>query len=197
MIGLKRMQNLQECAETVLRENVPGDLIETGVWRGGACIFMRGILAAHGITDRKIFVADSFRGLPPPNAAAYPADAGDTLYQHSYLAVSRPRVEQNFRRYGLLDEQVVFVEGWFKDTLPKLAAPAFAIIRLDGDLYESTMDALTCLYPRLSPGGFCIIDDYYLDYCRKAVQDYRRAEGIVEPVEEIDGVGVFWRKQRT
>lgn len=194
MIGLKRMGNLAFCAQTMLEEGIPGDLIETGVWRGGASILMRGILAAYGVSDRRVYVADSFQGLPKPNEADYPADAGDTNHQYSFLAVSRQQVEENFRKYGLLDSQVVFLEGWFKDTLPKVPAQQFGLIRLDGDMYESTMDALGPLYPRLAPGGFCIIDDYYLSGCRQAVTDYREKHRIVEAIQEIDGVGVFWRK---
>lgn len=195
MIGLKRMDNLSSCAETVLQEQIPGDFTETGVWRGGACILMKGILTAYGISDRKLYVADSFRGLPKPNESIYPADAGDSNHQFSFLAVSKDQVAENFRRFGLLDSQVIFLEGWFKDTLPELPAKQLALIRLDGDMYESTMDALRNLYPRLSPGGFCIIDDYYLSGCRKAVEDYRSEHQISEPTQEIDGVGVFWRRK--
>jgi hypothetical protein len=194
MIGLKRMNNLQFCVETVLKDKVPGDLIETGVWRGGACIFMRGILAVNGVTDRKVYVADSFEGLPKPDAEKYPEDAGDTHFEHDYLAVSQEDVQANFRLYGLLDDQVVFLKGWFKDTLPQLSVSQFAVIRLDGDLYESTMDGLNNLYHKLSPGGFCIIDDYFMAGCRKAVHDFRDKHGITEKIEEIDGMGVFWRK---
>ncbi len=139
MIGRKRLDNLQFCIETALREGVEGDLIETGVWRGGACIFMRAVLAAYGVADRKVFVADSFEGLPRPDAAKYPADKGDSLYKHPFLAVSRENVENNFRKYGLLDEQVVFLQGWFKDTLPKAPIQKLSILRLDGDMYGSTM----------------------------------------------------------
>lgn len=194
MIGLTRMNNLQHCVETVIKEGIPGDLIETGVWRGGACIFMRGILAAHDVRDRRVFVADSFEGLPKPDAARFPADADDTFYQHAFLAVSQEEVEKNFARYGLLDDQVVFLKGWFKDTLPKAPIKRLAVLRLDGDMYESTMDALKNLYHKLSSGGFCIIDDYYLENCRKAVQDFRASNGIVEPIQNIDRMGAFWRK---
>jgi hypothetical protein len=196
MIGHKRMDNLADCVNTVLVEGIPGDFIETGVWRGGACIFVRGIFQAKGVEDRKVFVADSFCGLPKPDAEKYPDDAGDQHHTFSYLAVSRQQVEQNFRRFGLLDSQVVFLEGWFKDTLPKLPADRLAVIRLDGDMYESTMDAITNLYPRLSPGGFCIIDDYMIPSCRKAVHDYRETNGIKEPIRPIDSWSVFWRRER-
>lgn len=169
MIGEKRLDNIQYCIEQVLKDDVEGDLIETGVWRGGACIFMRAVLAAYGINNRRVFVADSFAGLPKPNERMYPEDKGDTHHQYDFLAISREEVESNFRRYGLLDDQVVFLEGWFKDTLPVAPIEKLSILRLDGDMYESTMDALTALYPRLSEGGFCIVDDYSLKSCRDAV----------------------------
>ena len=194
LISPRRMDNLCFCVETVLAERIPGDLIETGVWRGGACIVMKGLLAINAITDRKVFVADSFQGLPPPDAQKYPADAGDTHHKVPYLAVSRARVEDNFRRFGLLDEQVVFLEGWFKDTLPKLRSRQLALMRLDGDMYESTMDALTHLYPKLSAGGFCIIDDYDIRNCRMAVDDFRKSREVTDPLVDIDGHGCYWRK---
>lgn len=194
MIGMKRLNNLQYCVETVLRDDVPGDLIETGVWRGGACIFMRGILAAHRVRDRKVFVADSFAGLPEPDPERYPADRGGQWHVHDELAVSQEDVAANFRRYGLLDEQVVFLKGWFKDTLPAAPIHRLSVLRLDGDMYESTMDALTALYPKLSDGGFCIVDDYSIPECRKAIADYRSAHGITSPILEIDWTGSYWRK---
>jgi O-methyltransferase len=193
MIGLRRLDNLQDCIESVLRDQVPGDLIETGVWRGGACIFMRGVLRAHGVDDRRVYVADSFQGLPVPNAEKFPHDRGDVHHLLRFLAVSEEQVRKNFERYGLLDDQVVFLKGWFRDTLPNAGIGALSVLRLDGDMYESTMDALNALYPKLSPGGYCIIDDYVLPNCRKAVDDYRDAHGIHEPVRAIDATSSYWR----
>ncbi len=194
MIGMRRLENIRQCVETVLADNVPGDLIETGVWRGGASIFMKAVLEAHGATGRRLFVADSFQGLPPPELERFPQDRGDKLHKFDFLAVSQEQVEENFRKYGLLDESVVFLKGWFKDTLPAAPIERLALIRLDGDMYSSTMDALGALYPKLSPGGFCIIDDYNLKTCREATVDYRRSNGITSPIQAIDGQGVFWRK---
>lgn len=194
MVSMQRLDNLQQLVTTVLREDVPGDLIETGVWRGGSCIFMKAILAVHGDSTRRIFVADSFAGLPKPNAEQYPSDAGDKHHVHDFLAISKEQVEENFRKYGLLDDRVVFLKGWFKDTLPAAPIEQLALMRLDGDMYESTMDALTNLYPKLSSGGFCIIDDYALRGCREAVDDFRTREKITAPLIEIDHYGRFWRK---
>jgi hypothetical protein len=195
MIGVPRLDNIQHCVEEVLRAGVAGDLIETGVWRGGASIFMRGILKAHGVSDRQVWVADSFEGLPPPDQARYPKDGASEFHRHEALAVSLDEVRANFKRYGLLDAQVRFLKGWFRDTLPAAPIEKLAVMRLDGDMYESTMDALVWLHPKLSPGGFVIIDDYHsVRSCAEAVMDFRKQQGITAEILEIRGGGAFWRK---
>jgi O-methyltransferase len=194
MIGLKRLDNIHYCIEQVLRSSVPGDLIETGVWRGGACIFMRAALNVYGDQSRKVWVADSFEGLPKPDGR-FEQDAGDKHWQSETLSVSLDQVKNNFQRYGLLDDRVVFLKGWFKDTLPSAPIERIAIMRLDGDMYASTMDALVNLYPKLSPGGFVIIDDYGdLKGCREAVTDFRTANQISDPIRPIDGSGAYWQR---
>ena len=196
MIGLKRLDNIQRCVTDVLRRRVPGDLVETGVWRGGAVIFMRAILKAYGDKGRMVWAADSFKGLPKPDAAHYPADAGDPHWSFTPLAVTLEQVQENFRRYGLLDEQVRFLPGWFKDTLPGAPIERLAVMRLDGDMYESTMDALRALYPKLSPGGYVIVDDYnWIPACKRAVEDYRAEQGIAETIVPIDRQGIYWQRR--
>ena len=196
MVGPDRLNHLQQVVETVLRENVPGDLIETGVWRGGSCILMKAVLKVHGDQFRRVFLADSFAGLPKPDAENYPADKGDRHHLYSdFLAVSKEEVEQNFRQFGLFDDRIVFLKGWFKDTLPSAPIQQLSVMRLDGDMYESTTDALNALYDKLSKGGFCIIDDYALPNCGAAVEDFRNRRKITEPLIQIDYAGRFWRKQ--
>ena len=194
MIGLTRLRHLRHCIDQILKDNIPGDFIETGVWRGGACIFMRAMLAAYGVRDRRVWVADSFKGLPPPQPDRFPADTGSSAHKVPFLAVSLEEVKRNFEKYGLLDEQVVFLKGWFRDTLPSAPVVQLALLRLDGDLYESTMDALTALYDKVSPGGFVVVDDYRLPTCQKAIHDFRVSRSISEPLEDIDLTGAFWRK---
>jgi O-methyltransferase len=194
MIGLKRLNNLQMVAETVIRDKVSGDFVETGAWRGGASIFMRAILKAYGITDRAVWVCDSFEGLPPPEPNKYPADHGDIHHTYDILAVSQEEVANNFRRYGLLDDQVRFVKGFFEDTLEHLPTQTISLLRLDGDMYSSTIVALDALYGRVSANGFVIIDDYMLAPCRKAVHDFRDKHGITDEIMDIDGSGAYWRK---
>lgn len=191
MIGIKRLDNLQECIEQVIIDDIPGDLIETGVWRGGACIFMRAVLRTYEIGNRIVWVADSFEGFPDPLRDEDKALASQVEQKH--LAVTMEEVVRNFAAYDLLDEQVRFLKGWFRKTLPG-PVRQLSILRLDGDLYESTMDALMPLYPLLSPGGFCIIDDWNVPMCRNAVADYRAQHVVTEPIEDIDGHSVYWRK---
>jgi len=194
MVGILRLQNLRELAQRVIDLDVPGNFIETGVWRGGCCILMRGVLAANQIAERKVYVADSFAGLPPPDPARYPKDARDTRYKRPELAVPIEEVKSNFARYDLLDEQVIFVKGFFRDTLPTLDAGPFALIRLDGDMYESSYVALESLYPKLSAGGYIVIDDYGIKQCRDAVDDFRARFGIIENMRQIDWTAVYWQK---
>ena len=195
MIGMKRLDNLQYCIEQVLAKNIPGDFIETGVWRGGATIFMRALLKVAGVTNRHIWVADSFEGLPKPDSEQYPADTGDIHHQYQQLAVPIEQVKEHFRRFNLLDDQVNFLQGWFRDTLPTTTIKQLAILRLDGDMYESTMEALVHLYPKLSEDGYIIIDDYgAISACRQAVEDYRASHNIVEAIHWIDWTGVYWQR---
>ena len=196
MIGMKRLNNLQMCIEQIITDDIPGDFIETGVWKGGSTIFMRGALNILGDTTRNVWVADSFQGLPPPNTDAYPEDKGDIHYTIDGLRISMEQVKANFAGYGLLDERVKFLKGWFSETLPTAPIERLSLLRLDGDMYESTMDALKSLYHKLSPGGYVIVDDFCIPSCRRAVEDFRRDMNIDEEIIEIDGTGVHWRRRQ-
>jgi O-methyltransferase len=197
MVGLRRLDNVQRCIEAILRDGVPGDLIETGVWRGGTVIFMRAVLKAYGCTDRIIWAADSFSGHPPPDLANYPVDSTMQLHLVDFQAVSIEEVKANFEKYGLLDDQVRFLKGWFKDTLPTAPIERLAIARLDGVSYGATTDALTALYPKVSVGGFVLIDDYgCAPEARQAVDDFRREHDIVDPLLPVDWTSVYWRRSR-
>jgi hypothetical protein len=201
MIGRKRMINLKNCIETCLTEDIKGDFIETGAWRGGACIFMRGILKAHNITNRKVLVADSFCGMPPHTDIKYPYDKVKNYDLALNLKVDLNQVQTNFHRYGLLDDQVLFIKGYFENTINKnnlknnFNVDQLAVLRLDGDMYSSTICVLEEIYSIVAIGGFIIIDDYGLPACRKAVDDFRYKYNITTPMTHIDWSGVFWRKE--
>jgi O-methyltransferase len=191
MVGDVRLANLKRCIETVVQDNVNGDVIECGVWRGGACIYARAVLNELG-SKKKVVVADSFEGLPQPDMK-FPGNENCDFWNNKFLSVSLEEVKNNFQRYQLL-EDVEFVKGWFNITLPMLLGP-FAIIRVDGDLFESVMVTLDALYSKLSVGGFVILDEYMkLPSCRNAVEIFRWKNNIKSPIEIIDHSGAYWRK---
>ncbi len=190
MIGTRQLDNMQACVAAVVEQNVPGDLLEAGVWRGGMTIFMRAILRAYGDQARRVWVADSFEGLPDVESRQ------DSFgWRRGDMAISLEQVRNNFSRYGLLDDQVKFLKGFFSASLPSAPISQLAVLRVDADLYGSTRDVLTHLYPKLSVGGFAIFDDYLnLHDCRRAIDEYRAEHRIVEEISPIDKRAVFWRK---
>jgi len=191
MVGTRQLDNIQFCVTDALKHKVPGDLIECGAWRGGATILMRGILRAYGDSEKSVWVADSFEGLPHPLADV------DFGLQQGEMAVSLDEVRENFARYGLLDDRVRFLKGFFSKTLPTAPIAKLSVLRADSDLYESQMEVLTNLYPKLSVGGYMIADDYLeLGGCRRAIDEYRRTHNVTEQIKRIDTEGVYWQKLR-
>lgn len=192
MVGHRRLENVEHCIRSVLDRSIQGDFVECGVWRGGASIYARAVLNALGATDRTVWLADSFEGLPVQQEQ----DKIDIAFAGmNHLAVSLDTVRQNFARFGLLADNVKFLKGWFCDTLKDAPIDKIAILRLDGDYYSSTMDALTALYDRVTLGGYIIVDDYNsLASCHRAVDDFFRSRDIAPRLTEIDRAAVFWRK---
>ena len=251
MIGLKRLDALQTCIETIITQDVKGDLLEAGVARGGACIFMRAALRAHDDRSRRVFCCDAFAPGPPPSSPllllfilplwwvvtfcigiapfsiqrrvargllglqrAFPSDSvrmtDDTVrsiifYFSNILSMKIPDgvhlgsslecVRSHFARFGLLDEQVVFLPGFFSVTLPCAPIEQLSLLRLDGDFFTSTWDALVHCYPKLNLGGFVLVDDYFaFEECRRAVDTYRSEHQIVEELVVVDHMSAMWRK---
>jgi O-methyltransferase len=191
MVGLRRLDDLQRCVETLVHDDVEGDLIEAGSWRGGASILMRATLDTLGDDTRTVYVADSFEGFPEAEEGELTHDEWAAI---DYLAVSLEEVRQSFARLGL-EHRMEFVRGFFADTMPQLRGRRWSLVRVDGDTYEATRVVLEELYPSLSTGGYVVIDDYgALDECRQAVDEFRAAHGIGEPLEEVDWTGVRWRR---
>ena len=187
MIGIKRLNNLEESLDYIRKNNIKGDFIETGVWRGGASIFIKFYNDLYKM-NRKVFVSDSFEGLPRPNLEKYPQDANDTHYEIDYLKVSLEEVTSNFEKYGVLDDNVIFLKGWFADTLKDERIKDLSLLRFDGDMYGSTMDVLENLYFKLNQNGV-------LTNCVKAVTDFRNKYNISDKISVVDKCGVFWYKE--
>jgi O-methyltransferase len=185
MVGLRRLDDLQACLESIVADGVAGDVIEAGCWRGGASIFMRATLDSLG-EDRGLVVADSFQG--------FPEGAEEQLTGFDFLAVGLEEVRASFRRLGV-GERVEFVPGFFEQSLAPLVGRRWALVRLDADTYEPTRAALHALYPGLTVGGYLVLDDYgSFEGCRRAVDEFRAEYGISEPLEQVDFTCWRWRR---
>eukprot|EP01062_Namystynia_karyoxenos_P017176 TRINITY_DN16302_c0_g2_i1.p1 TRINITY_DN16302_c0_g2~~TRINITY_DN16302_c0_g2_i1.p1 ORF type:complete len:255 (+),score=80.49 TRINITY_DN16302_c0_g2_i1:719-1483(+) len=188
MTGLKRVEALHELLHRAYREKrLQGAFLEAGVWRGGSCIYAKGFLTAYGI-PRRVFVVDSFRGLPPKE---HPRD--DAFWKYlDYVSVSERQVQDHFRRYQLLDSSVEFVRGWFSDSLPALRSrlPPIAVLRLDGDMYKSTLDVLCNLYDKLEVGGYWIVDDWNVPAAVWAVNAFLGNHSITDTPNPVEAPSV-------
>jgi hypothetical protein len=193
MLPGHKLDTLRVCIEDCLKHDIPGDIIETGVWKGGATIYCAGILKALGNTDKKVFVADSFEGLPPPDAGAWPRDKGDTSYQRTALAIGLEEVKGHFRDFHLLSDNIVFVKGFFEQSLQTAGIDRLAVLRLDGDMYGSTMTVLEQLCHKLEIGGYLILDDWLIGGARQALLDFRTRRGIEETMNQ-NFSGIFWKR---
>lgn len=194
MVGKRRLDQLEVAIRTIAAEQIPGNILEAGVWRGGASMFMKALLNHLGEGHRQLWLADSFEGLPKPRLAPDTKDKRHDLSECDFLKVSIETVSANFERFGLLDENVRFLKGWFCDSLPHANPGKLALLRLDGDLYESTMDVLKPLYQNVVPGGFVVVDDYLAwSGCREAIDEFRELHKIKAQMFNIDGTGVYWR----
>lgn len=199
MVPWGAIEHITTAIKDTVSRNVEGDFVETGAWRGGTCIVAKSTYNDLNV-NKKVFVVDSFEGLPKPNVEKYPDDKNDTHYLDENMKASLETVKENFKKFDCLDENVVFIKGWFKDTLPTAPIEKISILRLDGDMYESTIDVLQNLYHKLSIGGYCIIDDYLHPACKAAIQDFRSAHGITEPIVKVDSNSLnevhYWIKAK-
>lgn len=192
MVGLERLNQLHQALDTIEEEKIPGNILEAGVWRGGAMIFVAQYLNVWQLSGRKVFACDSFQGLPRAQKE-FPVDEGDTWHSYDYLSVSLEQVQENFASYMVPMDNVVFVKGFFSESLENLDCGPLAILRMDGDMYSSTTQTLHQLFDKVSEGGFVIIDDWQLEGARKAVRDFLEARSLDPHIHEIKGAGAYFR----
>lgn len=206
MTSFERCRALWGLCRMVISQNVPGAFVECGVWLGGSAGLMGLALKSSG-ENRHLHLFDSFEGLPEPGPhdgqKAKEYSGGRDEGRLSPISRCDATLEQVrrflFERLTLDSAQVQFHVGWFQHTLPAIAnqMEPIAMLRLDGDWYESTRICLEHLYPKLSPGGVLILDDYYCwEGCRKATDEYREAHGIVAPLVRVDEECCYWVKPK-
>jgi hypothetical protein len=193
MVGHARLRNLRFCLERAIAENVPGDFVELGVWRGGASIYARALLEAYAQRERSVRLFDAFGRLPGYGPAT------------EFLAVTLPEVRDNFATYGL-HEGVHYHAGLFNETLPRFYHESkddrfarIAVLRIDGNFYESYQDALYYLWELVPVGGFVIFDDYVegknAPWLGQFWAEFKRAHGLREKLRAVDWTSSYFRKE--
>jgi O-methyltransferase len=204
MTTVERSRTLWDCCERVLDGNIPGCFVECGVWKGGSSAIMA-LAIKDARQKRHLHLFDSFEGLPEPtdkdgeSAIAYSQGRN----QGKLVTINQCRASLDEVRFLMLDNikadngLVHFHVGWFQNTIPATANQLgpIALLRLDGDWYDSTKICLEHLYPLVSPGGIIILDDYNCwEGCRKATDEYRSQHQIICPIHQIDREAAFWAK---
>ena len=216
MTGVGRLANVQSLVQQVAKAKLAGGYLEAGVWRGGNSIMAVASLQLAGLGAKPVYLCDSFHGLPKSREGSIRPKEGN-MYQrmNSVLSVSAHRVLDNFDRFSIARDNVTLVPGYFVDSLPPLRAQllerkeTLAILRMDGDMYDSTIDILYNLYDLVTVGGYIIVDDFGWSAAavkddptwarpmfgaKQALLDFRKLHGISEPMKDIDGAGAYFQK---
>lgn len=197
MVGRTRLENIERLLLQMIDAQVIGDFVECGVWRGGSSLFARGVLKALNVHDRMVHLVDSFEGLP----RASQAKDRDVWSKMDFLKVSLEEVQEPFRQLGLLDDGVAFHKGFFQHSLPPLRKQLLAekkkiaVLRMDGDMFESTMDILYNLYDLVSVGGCVIIDDFTISEAKEAVETFLQHHGVTVDYIHIDEYSSYFCKE--
>ena len=199
IVSEQQVNNCFTLMESIRINNIVGDFLEAGVYKGGIPIFMNSFLKHHNLKDRKVYAADSFNGFPISDYEKDNEDANKFFQEVPGInewKFDLSKVQDNFKKFNVLNEQIIFLEGFFSNTLPTAPIEHLSILRFDGDLYRSCLDVLEPLYPKLSKGGYFICDDYFDDkwHTKQAVDEYRTKYKITDPIIRIDSNGMFWKK---
>lgn len=184
----ERVFQLVEALRYVTAANIPGSIVECGVWRGGSMMAAALALLDLGKRDRVLQLFDTFEGMTPPTAADVSAsgEAAEGKFRATQRAngsnwqyASLEDVKANMLSTGYDPANIQFIQGPVEQTLPERAPEQIAVLRLDTDWYESTLHEMRHLYPRLARGGILIIDDYgSWQGCRKAVDEYFQEQNL-------------------
>lgn len=207
MGGPAALQNVADLLLDVQKADVPGDFVETGVWRGASGILVAKLLEAMGDTSRKVWNLDSYEWLPPPQWSQDKNDQHsgfDEQYANLKEMADIEGVKKTYKRWGIdvdgPNSRVNFVKGWFENTVPEVAKTigSISILRMDGDMYKSTWEVFIGLYEKVSVGGWVIIDDWDLPGCRSAVVEFRTCIRTLSPLYEFTSAGhlkAYWQKK--
>lgn len=195
MTSIERMYGLFNAVRYVSQSNVAGDIVETGVWRGGSSMLIAETLRSMGDDTRTIWLYDTYEGMAEPTELDVAHDGQSAKKQFEitpdWCAASVEEVTANMAATGYPEERFRFVKGLVQDTIPNAGAPdSIALLRLDTDWYESSKHELENLYPRLTSGGVLVLDDYgHWAGVRKSVDEYLSEHGVKAMLQRLDYAG--------
>jgi hypothetical protein len=182
MTGPERLYGLYDAVRYVHARKIPGSIVECGVWRGGSSMMAALTLQQLGDTSRDLYLYDTFTGMSAPTEHDVDINGrtAESRWREGWVAASLEDVQANMRSTGYPQERITYVRGMVEETIPETIPDQIALLRLDTDFYESTAHELEHLYPRLTPGGVLIVDDYgNWQGARKAVDEYFAAEPLL------------------
>jgi O-methyltransferase len=206
MTSAERLFGLIEAVNYIVQHNIEGSFVECGVWKGGSMLATAEALLNKKVTNRLLYLYDTFEGMPPPGDKDISYDNQDA---ESMLASNKNKEKNLVWAYSGLEEvkrtmqlapypasNINYIKGKVEDTIPSTLPEKIALLRLDTDWYESTRHELIHLYPKLVPGGVLIIDDYgYWKGARKAVDEYIAENNIQILLNRLDDTGRIAIKQ--
>jgi len=215
MCGPREIEQMYVLLLNIVANQVPGDIVETGVWKGGMGMWMKAVLNHFSLDGkdalgptRQLWLFDAFGEFPQPekhllaDGEEIPTHEKDlSVHALTKIMYDKPviaeNVRSNFQNLGLLDERVKLVKGLFSKTIPAALSriQKLAILRIDNDYYDSVLFVLENLYDLLSPGGFVVIDDYNNPVlgCQDAVHHFRSKYQITSPIIDRYGGSVYWQ----
>lgn len=208
MTSNERIWSLIRAIDYVVDQPIEGDFVECGVWRGGSVMAMAARLKQRNVTDRQLWLYDTFAGMTPPTFEDVDATTGQSAKDllagtsisdgnNVWCVADLTDVRANVSRTGYPMDHFVFISGDVAQTLRESVPEAIALLRLDTDWYESTKVELEVLFPRLALGGVCILDDYgHWEGARKAVDTYFSDQGFRPLMHPIDFSGRIFLKTR-
>jgi hypothetical protein len=203
LTGPERIIGLRDAVRYVTQAGIPGAMVECGVWRGGSMQVVARTLAASGVSDRDLYLFDTFEYMPAPSERDVDAwghsaledwqkyqEVGEASTDPAFLYKPFEEVKSRLYACGYPRDRFHFVKGLVEDTVPDQAPEDIALLRLDTDFYESTKHELMHLVPRIAPGGVLIIDDYgHFRGARDAVDEYLASTDLVVLLHRLDYSG--------
>ena len=206
MTSPERLYGLYKATRFVVEAGIPGDIVECGVWKGGSMMMIALTLLSLDVRDRRLVLFDTYEGLPKPDPEKdiniWGGSAHDGWAQHrisdessTWARSPLEEVKANMASTGYSEDQLTYVVGMVEQTIPEQAPDQIALLRLDTDWYASTKHEMVELYPRLSPGGVLIIDDYgHFAGARQAVDEYLSESGTTLLLNRLDYSGRLAQK---